>query len=88
MTITRAFYLTLLLFLFSLAAHGSTLVVEREVPPDVTVVGTSFDADRDLGQAWVVVDFAGHDGSEDQIYSERVPMPGLTYDAATRTIHL
>jgi hypothetical protein len=88
MSITRSVCLTLLLSLSSLAAHGTTLVVDREVPPSVSVAGASFDADRDLGQAWVVVDFAEYGGWEDQVHSERLPVPGLTYDAATRTIHL
>lgn len=88
MRITRAFCLTLLLSLPSLSAHATTLVVDRDVPPTVSVAGASFDADRDLHSAWIVVDFVEHGGEEEQVYSERLAVPGLTYDAATRTIHL
>jgi hypothetical protein len=89
MNITRFVCLALLLSLPSLtAAHATTVAVERDVPPTVSVAGASFDADRGRGQAWVVVDFVEHGGEEEQVYSERVPVPGLTYDAATRTIHL
>lgn len=88
MRIIRFVSLALLLSLSSLAAHATTVAVERDVPPTVTVAGASFDADRGRGEAWVVVDFVEHGGEEEQVYTERVPVPGLTYDAATRTIHL
>lgn len=88
MRILRFVCLALLLSLSSLAAHATTVAVERDVPPTVSVAGASFNADRGRGQAWIVVDFVEHGGEEEQVYSERVPVPGLTYDAATRTIHL
>ena len=88
MRIIRFVCLALLLFLSSLAAHATTVAVERDVPPTVSVAGASFDADHGRGQAWIVVDFVEHGGEDEQVYSERVPVPGLTYDAATRTIHL
>src|SRR5258708_4751933 len=89
MRIIRFVCLALLLSLPGLtAAHATTVAVERDVPPTVSVAGASFDADRGHAQAWIVVDFVEHGGEEEQVYSERVPVPGLTYDAATRTIHL
>ena len=89
MRIIRFVCLALLLSLPGLtAAHATTVAVERDVPPTVSVAGASFDADRGRGEAWIVVDFVEHGGEEEQVYSERVPVPGLTYDAATRTIHL
>ena len=88
MRITRLFCLASLLSLPSLAAHATTVVVERDVPPAVSVAGAAFEADRDLHDAWVVVDFVEHGGEEEQVYSERLAVPGLTYDAATRTIQL
>src|SRR5260370_41580922 len=89
MRIIRFTCLALLLSLPGLpAARATTVAVERDVPPTVSVAGASFDADRGRGQAWIVVDFVEHGGEEEQVYSERVPVPGLAYDAATRTIHL
>ena len=89
MRIIRFFCLASLLSLPSLAAHATTLVVERDVPPTVSVAGAAFEADRDLHDAWVVVDFVESGGDEgEQVHSERLTVPGLTYDAATRTIHL
>jgi hypothetical protein len=87
MKITRAFYVTVLLSLSSLAAHATTVAVDRDATPTESVGGASFDADLTGGSAWVVVDFLDHGGDEDVIYSERLPVPGLTYDAASRTIH-
>jgi len=88
MTITRTLCLTLLLSLPALAAHGTIITVERDVAPNVSVAGTSFAADPDQGRAWVVVDLAEHGGEEEQVYSQRFAVPGLSYDAATRSIHL
>ena len=87
MSLTRVFCLTSLLSLSSLAAHAATVVIDREVP-SMSVVGASFDADLSRGSAWVVVDFLEQGGEEDLVHSERLPVPGLTYDAASRTIHL
>jgi hypothetical protein len=88
MSITRSLCCSLLLLLPSVAAHAKTLVVDREVPPLVSVAGTSFAADPTLHRAWLVVDFLEHGGEEEQVYSQTVPVDGLTYDAATRTIRL
>lgn len=88
MRLIRAFSVMLPLLLSSLAAHAVTVTVDRDVPPDVSVGGASFAADLDLGGAFIVVDFLEHGGEEEQIYSQRLPVPGLTYNAATRTIHL
>jgi hypothetical protein len=88
MSITRAFCLTVALSLSSLAGHATTVVVDRDATPAESVGAASFDADLTLGRAWVVVDFLEHGGEEDLVYSERLPVPGLTYDAASRTIHL
>lgn len=88
MRITQAFCLTVALSLSSLAAHATTVVVDRDATPAESVGAASFDADLTLGRAWVVVDFLEHGGEEDVVYSERLSVPGLTYDAASRTIHL
>ncbi len=88
MRITRVFCCTLLLTLFSLAARAATVVIDRDLSPGESVAGASFDADLRSGQAWVVVDFLEHGGEEEQIHSQRLTVPGLTYDVATRTIHL
>lgn len=93
MRFARAFCVASLLplSLSSPAAHAKTIVVEREAPAAVSVGGATFDADLSAAsqaRAWIVVDFVEHGGEEDQIYSERIAVPGLTYDAATRTIHL
>ncbi|HEX4621540.1 MAG TPA: hypothetical protein VH208_08235 [Myxococcaceae bacterium] len=88
MRIARAFCFTLPLLLSSLSAHAATVVVDRAGPSAQPVVGAFFDADLSRGIAWVVVDFLEQGGEEDLIHSERLPVPGLTYDAASRTIHL
>jgi hypothetical protein len=88
MNITRSLCGSLLLLLSSVAANAKTLVVDREVPPSVSVAGTSFAADPTLHRAWLVVDFLEHGGEEEQVYSQTVPVAGLTYDPATRTIRL
>ena len=88
MSTARVFCCTLLLALSSLAAHAATVVIDHEVPPAVAVSGAAFDADLDLGRAWVVVDFLEQGGEDPQVHSQRLSVPGLTYDAATRTIHL
>jgi hypothetical protein len=89
MRIARAFCFTLpLLALSNLSAHAASVVVDRELSPGESVSGASFDADLRLGRAWVVVDFLEHGGEEDLVHSQRLSLPGLTYDAATRTIHL
>lgn len=89
MRFARAFCLASLLplSLSSPAAHAKTIVVEREVPTAESVGGATFDAALSAtgqARAWIVVDFV----EEDHIDSERIAVPGLTYDAATRTIHL
>jgi hypothetical protein len=88
MSIARAFCFTLLLALSGLAAQATTVVVDREAAPTESVGGAAFDADLGLGRAWVVVDFLEHGGDEELVHSQRLSVPGLTYDAATRTIHL
>jgi hypothetical protein len=88
MSIARVFCFASLLALSSLAAQATTAVVDREMAPNESVNGAAFDADPGLGRAWVVVDFLERGGDEDLIHSQRLSVPGLTYDAATRTIHL
>jgi len=88
MRTARAFCCTLLLAISGLAAHAATIVVDRGLSAGESVSGATFDADLHLGQAWVVVDFLEHGGDEDQVHSQRLSVPGLTYDATTRTIHL
>ena len=94
MRFAQAFCFALLLpfSLSSPAAQATAIVVEHEVPAGVSVGSATFDATFSAGQprAWVVVDLVEHAGDEEleQTYSERIAVPGLTYNAATRTIHL
>ncbi len=88
MSIARALCFTLLLASSSLAAGATTVAVDRELLPTESLTGAAFDADPGLGQAWVVVKFVNQGGEEEQVDSQRLSVPGLTYDAATRTIHL
>jgi hypothetical protein len=53
MRLARSLSLTLLLSLAGLAAHATTLMIDRDLPPDATVVGTSFAADTATHGAWV-----------------------------------
>jgi hypothetical protein len=88
MRLARALCLTLLFSLASVAAHAKTLTIDRDLPPTVTVTGTSFAADAASHRAWVVVDYLDRTIAEDLVQSERVEVPGLSYDPATRTIQL
>lgn len=93
MRLAQAFCLASLLplSLSSPVAHAKTIVVEREMPAAASVGGATFDAALSAAgqaRAWIVVDFVEHSGEDEQVYSERIVVPGLTYDAATRTIHL
>ena len=88
MSTARAFCFTLLLALSGLAAHATTVVVDREPSSGESASNARFEADLHTGRAWVVVDFLEHGGEEDQVHSQRLSVPGLTYEAATRTIHL
>ncbi len=89
MTISRALCCTLLLALTSLAARATTTVaVDRDVLPTESLSGAGFDADPKIGRAFVVVNFLDYGGEEAKVASQRLSVPGLTYDAATRTIHL
>jgi hypothetical protein len=88
MKLAPSLCLTLLLSLAGLTAHATTLIVDRDLPPAVAVVGASFAADAANHRAWVVVDFVERTADEDLIRSERVAVPGLSYDPATRTVRL
>jgi hypothetical protein len=88
MRIARALCFTLPLALSSLAAGATTVAVDRDAYPAESVSGAAFDADPGLGRAWVVVRFVDHADDDEQIISQRLLVPGLTYDVATRTIHL
>jgi hypothetical protein len=88
MRLARALCLTLPLSLAGLTAHATTLMIDRDLPPAAAVVGASFAADAANHRAWVVVDFVERTAEEDLVHSERVAVPGLSYDPATRTIRL
>lgn len=88
MSLVRAFSFTLLLALSSLAAGATTVAVDRDVLPTESFSSVAFAADPGLDRAWVVVKFVDRMGDDEQITSQRLEVPGLTYDAATRTIHL
>jgi hypothetical protein len=92
MRLARSFSLTLLLSLAATlsahAAHAKTLTIDRDLPPTASVVRTSFAADAASHRAWVVVDYVERTDVEELVQSERVAVPGLSYDPATRTIRL
>jgi len=92
MRLARSFSLALLLSLAATlsahAAHAKTLTIDRDLPPTASVVRTSFAADAASHRAWVVVDYVERTDVEELVQSERVAVPGLSYDPATRTIRL
>jgi hypothetical protein len=89
MRLARSLSLALLLTLAAaLTAHAKTLTIDRDLPPAASVVGTSFAADAASHRAWVVVDYVERTAEEELVQSERVEVPGLSYDPATRTIRL
>jgi len=89
MRLARSLTLTLLLSLAAgLTAHAKTLTIDRDLPPAASVVGASFAADAASHRAWVVVDYLERTAEEELVQSERVEVPGLSYDPATRTIRL
>lgn len=88
MSLARAFCFTLLLALSSLAAGATTVAIDRDVQPTESFSGAAFGADPGLDRAWVVVKFVDRTGDDEQITSQRLSIPGLTYDVATQTIHL
>jgi hypothetical protein len=88
MKLTRSACFTLLLSLVGLSAHATILTIDRDLPPAAGLIGTSFAADTANDRAWVVVDYIDHTADGDLVRGERVEVPGLTYDAATRTIRL
>ena len=88
MRLARSLCLTFALSLAGLTAHATTLTIDRDLPPSAAVVGASFAADAANHSAWVVVDFVERSADQDLVRSERVAVPGLSYDPATRTIRL
>ncbi|HVT14602.1 MAG TPA: hypothetical protein VHQ90_00275 [Thermoanaerobaculia bacterium] len=88
MRLARSLGLTLLLSLAGLTANATTLTIDRDLPHAAAVVGASFAADAANHRAWVVVDFVESNAEEGLVRSERVAVPGLSYDPATRTIRL
>ena len=89
MKISRALGCTLLMAMSSFAAHATTTVaIDRDVLPAESLSDAAFGADPGKGQAWVVVSFLDHGGEEAMVDSQRLSVPGLTYDAASGTIHL
>jgi hypothetical protein len=88
MRLARSLCLTFALSLAGLTAEATTLTIDRDLPPAAAVVGASFAADTADHRAWVVVDFIESSADQDLVRSERVAVPGLSYDPATRTIRL
>jgi hypothetical protein len=92
MRLSRSLCLTLLLPLAaSLTAHAADakmLTIDRDLPPAASVISAAFAADAATHRAWVVVDFVERTAEEELVQSERVEVPGLSYDPATRTIRL
>ena len=92
MRLSRSLCLALLLSLAASltahAAHAKMLTIDRDLPPAASVVSASFAADVATHRAWVVVDYVERTDVEELVQSERVEVPGLSYDPATRTIRL
>lgn len=72
----------------ALTAHAKTLTIDGHLPAAASVVRTSFAGDAASHRAWVVVDYVERTDVEELVQSERVAVPGLSYDPATRTIRL
>lgn len=67
------------------AAAAKIIVLDRSLPPEVKVTGTSFDVDEKLGRARIAVDL--YDRSfEGNFFSESVAVPGLTFDRQRREV--
>ena len=88
MKLTRSACFTLLLSLAGLSAHATTVTIDRDLPAAAGVIGTSFAADAVNHRAWVNVDFIDRTADGDLVETQRVAVPGLSYDPATRTIRL
>lgn len=71
------------------AAHASDVVVLET--RDFFTRGKAearFEVNKELGRAWVVMDLTEHQGSRRDQYTREIRelVPGLSYDANTRTI--
>src|SRR5881394_3791121 len=71
-------------------ATGSVLL-DRDLPPDVRAASARYDVNEKLGRAWVVVTYRHEDdafenGGWDS--EERVLVPGLAFDVARREVRL
>jgi hypothetical protein len=67
------------------ASAATTIVLDRNLPPEVKVTGTSFDVDEKLGRARLAVDLYD-DSFEGNSFSESVAVPGLTFDRENREV--
>jgi len=67
------------------ASAATVVVLDRTLPPEVTVTGTSFDVDEKTGRARLAVGF--YDESlEGNMFSESFAVPGLSFDRARREV--
>ncbi|HMA28378.1 MAG TPA: hypothetical protein VKS23_00815 [Thermoanaerobaculia bacterium] len=67
------------------ASAATVIVLDRTLPPEVKVTGTSFDVDEKLGRVRLAVGL--YDESfEGNISSEPVVVPGLTFDRERREV--
>ncbi len=67
------------------ASAATAIVLDRTLPPEVKVTGTSFDVDEKTGRARLAVGF--YDESfEGNMSSESFAVPGLSFDRERREV--
>ena len=67
------------------ASAATIIVLDRTLPSEVKVTGTNFDVDEKLGRVRLAVNF--YDESfEGNMFSESVPVAGLTFDRERREV--
>ncbi len=67
------------------ASAATVVVLDRTLPPEVKVTGTSFDVDEKTGSARLAVNF--YDESfQGNMFSESFAVPGLSFDRERREV--
>jgi len=67
------------------ASAAGIVILDRDLPPEVKITGTSFEVDEGTGRARIAVDL--YDESfEGNTFSESVAVPGLTFDRERREV--
>ncbi|MFI5120815.1 MAG: hypothetical protein ACHQM4_10390 [Thermoanaerobaculia bacterium] len=67
------------------ASAATVIVLDRTLPPEVKVTGTSFEVDEKLGRVRLAVDFYD-DSFEGNLSSESFAVPGLSFDRERREV--